>query len=313
MAPGAGCVSPDDPYPDDVWLFKQDAWGMGPPPGSWHTCGPYRITPAADRLIIWYKFGGCDVASAGYGDGVSVVAVPDSTATQFCKTFANDEIGPHTLALCVTDNDGLTSCCSTTLQVIGPQPICLTLPADCWHRITLPCPATDLDPWEVFDELRSPNQPVDLLSGCLCRYDGDLGSWTVYYHFAPTEFGPITPGDGYLLYLFEDATICYQAECSPEPRQVHLPDVGWHLIGSPRPTDTHLQDTAWYHGATGPWPLSAAGNLWVQDPLVGYSCDLMRYYSAGLLPTDEDHYLRAFQAYWLYSFVDDVTMEVPPP
>ena len=74
-----------------------------------------------------------------------------------------------------------------------------------------------------------------------------------------------------------------------------------------------MDDTQWSQGSTGPSPFSEIANLWVQDPLFGYSCDLGRYTYTGLLGTDEDDHLRAFRGYWLYTFVDDVRLEIPPP
>jgi hypothetical protein len=58
---------------------------------------------------------------------------------------------------------------------------------------------------------------------------------------------------------------------------------------------------------------SAIMNVWVQDPLFGYSCDLLSYFSAGVAETNDDHYLRAFNGYWLFTFVGDVMVQVPPP
>ncbi|KPJ64632.1 hypothetical protein AMK68_01090 [candidate division KD3-62 bacterium DG_56] len=219
--------------------------------------------------------------------------------------------GDYALTLTVTDDDGLSETCGHSLHV-APS-LCFDLEGNCWHLITIPCSAVDDDPWEVFDELRPPHQTLDLLRGNLHRYDHDLQGYVTYYPSAPAGFGPVTPGDGYWLWLFEDATICYGAECSGSPEAVHFPSAGWYLMGSPQAADTYFDDTLWYQAGTGPFPFSAIMDLWVQDPLFGYSCDLLGYFTAGLEGTDHDHYLRAFKGYWLCTFVGDVMVEVPPP
>ena len=63
----------------------------------------------------------------------------------------------------------------------------------------------------------------------------------------------------------------------------------------------------------GPAPFGEIMNIWVQDPLVYYSPDPAGYLSMGLLPTDDDDHLRAYKGYWMYSFVPNLRMVVPPP
>jgi hypothetical protein len=239
-----------------------------------------------------------------FGDGGSDAGSPVSHTYQWGGTYA--------VTCTVTDVDGDTAACSATVEVIGPTRICFTLPGNCWHRISLPCQPVNPDPWEVFDELRPPSQPVDLLSGCLHRYDHDWQTYVSYWRTSPSEFGLITPGDGYLIWLFEDVTICYAAQCPDEPYAIILPTPGWYIIGTPQPHDTHIGDTAWYQAGSGPYSFGEIMNLWVQDPLIGWRCDWGRYYNVGLLPIDEDRYLRAFQGYWLYAFESDLTLVVPP-
>jgi hypothetical protein len=81
----------------------------------------------------------------------------------------------------------------------------------------------------------------------------------------------------------------------------------------PVPVDVGADEPWWYQGETGPATLSAIGNVWVQDPLLGYDCAFGRYILHGVLPTADDHTFPAFRAYWLYTFVDDVTLVLPPP
>jgi hypothetical protein len=179
--------------------------------------------------------------------------------------------------------------------------------------ITIPCHPADPDPWAVFDELRPPTQGLDMLTGNLHRYGHDPDGYVAYFHFAPEEFGGITPGDGYWLWLFEETTICYPAQCSGAPELIAFPHDGWYMIGSPHAGDSHIDDTLWHQGATGPFVFGAISNTWVQDPLFGYQCFPAGYFTCGLLPTDDDSYLRAFNGYWMYAIVPDLTVEVPPP
>jgi hypothetical protein len=193
---------------------------------------------------------------------------------------------------------------------------CLTVTGDCWHMVTLPCHPTDPDPWEVFDELRPPSTALDYLSGCLYRYDPATMGYVMYDHAVPEDFGPIVPSAGYWLWLFDTVTICYQAECSGGSESVDLATPGWHMMGSPQLVDTHLDDTLWYHAAAGPYPFStvtvAGDPLWLQDPFYCWSPLVQGYQACGIHPEEDDH-LRIFQGYWLYTFVDDVTLEVPVP
>ena len=190
--------------------------------------------------------------------------------------------------------------------------LCFELQGNCWHMITLPCHLINPDPWQVFDELRPPNKPLDLLSGNLHRYDHAAQGYVTYQPWGSSQFGFITPGDGYWLWLFDDETICYEAYCLPMPAVVDFPTRGWYLMGSPQPADTYIDDTLWYQGTSGPVPFGTIANFWAQDPLLYWSCSQGGYLNCGLLPIG-DHYLRAFQGYWLYTFADDLTMEVPPP
>jgi uncharacterized repeat protein (TIGR01451 family) len=227
--------------------------------------------------------------------------------------------GDYDVCLSVT-NDAeppLSSTCCQAIEV-GPAPeLCFTLATNCWHMITMPCSPLNPDPWEVFDELRPPNQPLDLLSGNLHRYDHDGMQYVTYWRSSPTAFGPIKPGDGYWLSLLatgnETETICYEVECSGETADLYFATEGWYLMGSPQPADIFTNDTTWGLGAPGPLSFGEVFDIWVMDPFIGYSCELGRYTYMGIKPTDEDDHLRAFQGYWMYTFEPDVYMSIPPP
>jgi parallel beta-helix repeat protein len=194
------------------------------------------------------------------------------------------------------------------------SPFRFNLRGGCWHLITIPCDPLDPDPWELFDELRPPNKPTDLLSGCLYRYDDATGGYVMYRRDEPEEFGTITPGAGYWLWLYDDESIAYEVECSSEPQLVHFATAGWHLAGHPRPGHSYVDDTYWHDSANGPHPFSVVTQpgdlLWLQDPLYCWSPSDGGYLACGLREEEDDH-LRAFKGYWLYTFVDEVTMEAP--
>jgi hypothetical protein len=219
-------------------------------------------------------------------------------------------LGETTVTLTVTDDAGLIDTCAATLTVV-PQ-ISLTLSGNCWHLITLPCLYASTDPWEVFDELRPPNKPTDLLSGSLHRYDSYSQSYATYYSWAPSDFGSLATGQGYWLWLFEDTTIAYGALCSGTTESVVLSSAGWHLIGSPQPEDVDIASTVWYRDADGPYSFADIRNTWVQDPLIYYSCLTQSYLQCGMYAQADDHYLRAFHGYWLYCFEPGLTVWVPP-
>jgi hypothetical protein len=176
--------------------------------------------------------------------------------------------------------------------------------------VTIPWLCTEPQPSAVFDELLPPLCPLDMLSGCLHRYDHDLQRYETYYHWAPTPLGLITPGDGYWLWAYDDVTICYRATPPGEPVTLHFPTAGWYLFGSPRAEDVPVEACLVHCGAESR-PFADAANVWIMDPLLWYDPGSHAYGSCGVLPTDADHYLRAFRGYWLYTFVDDVTLEIP--
>ena len=186
----------------------------------------------------------------------------------------------------------------------------VALAGDSWHMVTLPGGCVEPQPHFVFDELLPPLSPFDMLSGCLHRYDHDRQGYETYYDWAPTPLGPVTPGDGYWLWVHDDITICYRATPPGEPVTVHFPTSGWYLFGSPRAEDVPVEACTVYHGGDA-LPFTDAANVWIQDPLLFYDAATHSYASCGVSPLDTDHHLRAFRGYWLCTFVDDVTLEVP--
>jgi len=176
--------------------------------------------------------------------------------------------------------------------------------------ITIPCQSVDPRPDSVFQDFLGDPIPI---SGNLHRYDHDGQDYVTYWTHSPSEFGLIEPGAGYWLYLFEPTTICYEATCAADPPSQYFATAGWYLMGMPVPADLGADEPLWYQGQAGPATLSSIANVWVQDPLISYDWGFGGYLTHGVLPTDETDIFPAFRGYWLYTFVDDVTMAVPPP
>ena len=92
-----------------------------------------------------------------------------------------------------------------------------------------------------------------------------------------------------------------------------MPTARWYLVGSPLRGNMLFENLWLYHDGMGPEPFADAINIWIQDPLFTYDCALGGYMSAGVNETDDDHVMREFFGYWLYTFVDDVTLVIPQP
>jgi hypothetical protein len=93
--------------------------------------------------------------------------------------------------------------------------------------------------------------------------------------------------------------------------QVTIAGQGWHLVGQSR-GDIPFSSLLVSDG-TQTRSLWDAANVWIQDPFVGYATDGGRYFAAGVLPTDEDSYWRAWQGYWVYSLLPNVRIIFPTP
>jgi PKD repeat protein len=227
--------------------------------------------------------------------------------------------GSYECCLKVTDDDGAFTTCCTVIEV-GPPPneICVTLDGNRWHMMSLPCQAVNPDPWYVFNKNLPYGDPqaIDIHMN-LHRYDPTAQGYVSYNYYAPGAFGPIEPGDGYWLWLFEDATICYDIECPSEYFYIDMPTAGWYLIGQPHPYDAwldnpELEQYVWLSQGGGD-PQHWADYIfdWVQEPLIYY--DPGGYFSCGTFPQFDDHQLRQFRGYWVYTFVDQLSMIIPPP
>jgi hypothetical protein len=179
------------------------------------------------------------------------------------------------------------------------------LEGNCWHMITVP--GYPVNPWPevVF-------YPTNI-NMTLFRYDHQIEGYVSYEVNRPSPFGQIVTGDGYWIWLFEDILVDYPAYATTGPVTLYFPTSGWYMIGSPHFGDVPLTSCQVYHATEGPVPWEDAANVWLQDPLIYYSCPRSSYLLCSMYPQGDDHELREFQGYWLYTFVDDVTLEIPPP
>jgi PKD repeat protein len=263
-------------------------------------------TPAADGTVAFDSSASVDPDGAivswawDFGDGAT--SAEQHPSHQFAA-------GAYDVCLAVTDDLGLTDACCRTIEV---RSLCFEVMGGRWHMIALPCRPFDPDPWEVFDELRPPTRPEYYLNGCLHRYQHDEQRYVPYYREAPEiPFGEVAPCEGYWLWAHEDVTICYEAVCSGDPEVCTFPTEGWYLGGSPQAADWHVDETLWYRGGEGPYPFSAVMSQWVQNPLIYWLPSGIRYASCGLpLEQCDDDHLREFRGHWIYTYEDDVTVEV---
>lgn len=180
------------------------------------------------------------------------------------------------------------------------------LEGDAWHLISLPARPSNPDPWEVFDELRPPNNSLDLLSGCLFRYDLIGQGYIPYINFEPGSFGEVRDGEGYWLYLFEDTQISYEGYRNIGTQAINLTCKGksgsrWALIGSPFDWGAvQVADCVFQNRQTlvkkDPQEALAAG--WIGLPLYRYEPGV-GYVSVGVYETDVEHGLLPWFGYWL--------------
>jgi hypothetical protein len=217
--------------------------------------------------------------------------------------------GVYTVLVTVTDGSGNTAQCSDTVTV--GESISFSLEGGCWHMITIPCEPFSTDPWLVFDELRPPAQPVDLLSGKLHRYDHASGGYKTYTQSNPSEFGDITPGDGYWLWTFYDVTIEYLACCPSGEVTVDYPTEGWYMTGYPKViTDLAVTSLTFRCGGSD-YPFNTAVYNLISDPMFGYSCPILGYETVGIEPWDMTDEIHGFRGYWLYTYQSNVSLVAP--
>ncbi|KPJ64827.1 hypothetical protein AMK68_00450 [candidate division KD3-62 bacterium DG_56] len=343
--------SPDNPTTEDVIIFDANAsdpdgtiedcywnFGDGSPTVAGHLAshhyddaGPYDVTVEVTdddgNTVVCFEVvmvtepicsveGPDELAlgeeacfSCSVDPGVNIVSwewdfgdFSTASGSDVCHTYETH--GSYLVTLVVTDDTGVSSPCSHHVIEIKPPVIEISTELSRgWHMISLPLEPVDPDPEVVFAGL-----PI---SGNLHRYDHDKLGYVTYYDFAPSPFGDMAVGEGYWFCCLDPAgcQIQYQAYNDRQESMVELPTSGWYMIGG-NAIHNHFEGLA-VTTDTDASLFPEAANVWVQDPFFGYDNLAGGYFTAGVLPTDDDHYLRPWNGYWAYAFVGDLALVVP--
>lgn len=173
----------------------------------------------------------------------------------------------------------------TVAEMVAPEVVTST-PYDVgpgWNLISIPCEIANTMPQVVFRGIN--------IDGRLYRWDKETASQDLYDAYAPDNFGPISPDEGYWLYLDGPATVRV-AGCQPSvARHIKLPqtnagnDHGYSLVGYPFDTVGDWQNCTVRNPALGP-----AGNLslyeaveagWVPNGFFWWNSAEQSQYDAG--------------------------------
>jgi PKD repeat protein len=243
------------------------------------------------------------------GPGVSIVSwhwdlgdFSTATGADVCHTY--ETYGSYLVTLVVTDDTGVSSPCSQhVIEVKAPIIEVSTEFSRGWHMVSLPLEPVDPDPAVVFAGI-----PI---SGNLHRYDHGGQQYVTYYDFVPGLFGDLAVSEGYWFYCHDPAgcRVQYQAYNNRQESVRELTTPGWYMVGASMVTNDF--DGVVLSSDTDACLFPEAANVWVQDPLVGYDNLVGAYYTAGMLPTDDDHYLRPWQGYWVYAFEQNLALVIP--
>jgi hypothetical protein len=273
--------------PVDCWDFDEDGYYDVVCGGN--DCNDFDpdVNPGAPELCDGIDNDCSGVADDADDDGDGVYDCADDNC-----------VGVYNPDQADLDEDGVGNACDTTART-G------VLPAG-WNMISLPYEAENPDPAAVFAGIA--------VSGNLHRYDHESQGYVTYYDFMPSAFGDVTQGEGYWFYCMGDegpeCQVQYQGYPNTEAqRSIHLGTPGWYMIG-PFDHDIHFDHVALWNGYEFK-SFAEATDLWVQDPLIGYDNAWGGYFTAGLKPTNNDHFLRAWCGYWVYAFQDDLQLIIP--
>ncbi|KPJ64165.1 hypothetical protein AMK68_02220 [candidate division KD3-62 bacterium DG_56] len=256
-----------------------------------------------------------------YADENCEGTIPDLTddvvATDTCTPAANLVVtqdplpgttvglGPTDVTLTVTDGCGNDSTCTVTLTVVG-EPISFNITGNCWQMITVPYNLVSTDPWVVFDELHN---GTDLLSGALHRYNG---SGYETYIKDILEFD-LVPGEGYWLWAFSNDTIQYEAcgPTAPAPIVVDYGSAGWHMMGYPKDIGQMDVASVIFRYDAMDYTFAEVAYSWISDPMYGYRASIVGYETVGIEPWDMNDKIYGFRGYWLYTYLDNVSLVAP--
>jgi PKD repeat protein len=239
--------------------------------------------------------------SWSFGDG--------GASTQQNPSHIYQTAGSYTVSLTASSAGGSnTRTVASYVAAAGTVTVSLPLTMAGWYLISLPGTPTDPDPAAVFDEL-TPAQ----LNGSLHRYVTGVGYQT-WWQFDPGAFGgPLQPGEGYWLYVYSPVAITYSAYCTFTQQEVWFAQQGWHLAGSPQLADVAVAGCTVHQGSGSALAFGSQTSLWIDDPLYRWNTPVAGYGTCGADPADADSTLRTRAGYWLYTYLDDVTLQVPAP
>lgn len=172
----------------------------------------------------------------------------------------------------------------TVPEIVAPEIISSPPDAVCpgWNLISIPCEIACTNPEVVFRGI-----PID---GRLYRWDRESASQIMFDAWSPSLFGPVSPDEGYWLWLDGPATIRVAGRQPTADRHNKLPQGptnpvgGMSLVGSPFNTPREWADCTIYDPAFGP-PVPLAGAIelgWVPCAFFWWDAASQSQYDAGV-------------------------------
>jgi len=172
-----------------------------------------------------------------------------------------------------------------------------------WNLISVPLWPVDPRPESVLS-----GTPI---SGSLYRYDYSEKGYVAYSESTPEDFGPVEVGAGYWLNCASESgcNVAYDGYTDSGPLEIDLPTPGWHLIGASHQACA-ITNLTFTRGALTRSFSQAVAAGWIANRLWAWENG-----TYAILGTDPwcTSTTAPWAGYWLYTFVEDVTMEVPVP
>ncbi len=206
----------------------------------------------------------------------------------------------------------------TVAEMVAPEVVTST-PNDVapgWNLISIPCEIANPTPQVVF-------RGIDI-DGKLYRWDKETASQDLYDAYVPDKFGPISPDEGYWLYLDGPATIRVAGRQPTVARHIKLPQIdagnatNYSLVGYPFSTIGEWQHCVIYNPA-----LVSAGYKslydaveanWVPNGFFWWDAPTQTQYDAG---TPEywpgSTQMLPWHGYLVYSWFTGLEMIFPKP
>jgi hypothetical protein len=171
-----------------------------------------------------------------------------------------------------------------------------------WNWIGFPLRPLHPDPADILGAGRVANN--------LFRYDPVGKNYQIY----PDDFGAVELGRGYLLRTLTELPVSLEGTAAEDPFEIALPCAGFSLIGHPHLGAARIADISIRNNALGQVRTAAAdwsaADPWVNWNLLYYDSHVHTVKLAALWGGDDDA-LRPWYGYFLWSYVDDLTLIVP--